>query len=170
VIAGGLGNRIVGEGRESAIAGGYSNVVSNAHGFVGAGLFNVVGGAQAVIAGGANNTASGTGSAILGGERNTASAANATAAGSYAQATNAGAFVFSDTSSTNNFSSTNNNSYNIRAHGGLSLDLGTNGIAFRNETNAEVTRTNLGLGGGITTNVSSGTLQFSNGILVGHTP
>ena len=43
-------------------------------------------------------------------------------------------------------------------------------ITFDNTTNAATTRTNLGLGGGITTNVSSGTLQFSNGILVGHTP
>ena len=43
-------------------------------------------------------------------------------------------------------------------------------ITFNNPTNAATTRTNLGLGGGITTNVSSGTLQFSNGILVGHTP
>lgn len=43
-------------------------------------------------------------------------------------------------------------------------------ITFNNTTNAATTRTNLGLGNGITTNVSSGTLQFSNGILVGHTP
>jgi hypothetical protein len=43
-------------------------------------------------------------------------------------------------------------------------------ISFGNTTNAATTRTNLGIGSGITTNVSSGTLQFSNGILVGHTP
>jgi hypothetical protein len=43
-------------------------------------------------------------------------------------------------------------------------------ITFNNTTNAATTRTNLGLGNGITTNVSSGTLQFSNGILIGHTP
>jgi len=43
-------------------------------------------------------------------------------------------------------------------------------ITFDNTTNAATTRTNLGLGSGITTNVSSGTLQFSNGILIGHTP
>ena len=43
-------------------------------------------------------------------------------------------------------------------------------ISFNTATNAATTRTNLGLGNGITTNVSSGTLQFSNGILVGHTP
>jgi hypothetical protein len=43
-------------------------------------------------------------------------------------------------------------------------------ITFDNATNAATTRTNLGLGNGITTNVSSGTLQFSNGILIGHTP
>ncbi len=43
-------------------------------------------------------------------------------------------------------------------------------ITFDNTTNAATTRTNLGLGSGITTNVSSGTLQFSNGILIGHAP
>jgi hypothetical protein len=43
-------------------------------------------------------------------------------------------------------------------------------ITFDNTTNAATTRTNLGLGSGITTNVSSGTLQFSNGVLIGHTP
>jgi hypothetical protein len=43
-------------------------------------------------------------------------------------------------------------------------------ISFDNTTSAATTLTNLGLGSGITTNVSSGTLQFSNGILVGHTP
>lgn len=43
-------------------------------------------------------------------------------------------------------------------------------ISFNNTTNASTTVTNLGLGGGTTTNVSGGTLQFSNGILVGHTP
>ena len=43
-------------------------------------------------------------------------------------------------------------------------------ISFDNTTNAATTRTNLGLGSGITTNVSSGTLQFSNGVLIGHTP
>jgi hypothetical protein len=171
VIAGGLGNRIFGEGRESAIAGGYSNRVSNAHGFVGGGLFNVAGGVQSVVAGGAYNNASEAASTVVGGFSNTASGVNSTAAGSYAEAANQGAFVYSDNSSTNSFSSTNDNSFNIRAHGGVSLDLGTNGIAFRNTTNAAVTRTNLGLGGGVTTNISivgtnnTNTLVFSNGIL-----
>jgi hypothetical protein len=45
-------------------------------------------------------------------------------------------------------------------------------LAFDNTTNAAITRTNLGLGGGIATNISvlvsggdTNTLQFSNGIL-----
>ena len=43
-------------------------------------------------------------------------------------------------------------------------------VSFNNTSSAASSRTNLGLGGGITTNVSGGTLQFSNGVLVGHTP
>ena len=43
-------------------------------------------------------------------------------------------------------------------------------ISFDASSNAATTRTNLGLGNGLTTNVSSGTLQFSNGILIGVTP
>jgi hypothetical protein len=43
-------------------------------------------------------------------------------------------------------------------------------ISFDASSNAATTRTNLGLGSGLTTNVSGGTLQFSNGILIGVTP
>jgi hypothetical protein len=45
-------------------------------------------------------------------------------------------------------------------------------ISFNNTTNAATTRTNLGLGGGLITNVVAGTntLVFSNGILTGVNP
>ena len=46
-----------------------------------------------------------------------------------------------------------------------------NPITFNNTTNAATTRTNLGLGSGITTNVAgTNTLVFSNGILTGVNP
>ena len=47
-----------------------------------------------------------------------------------------------------------------------------NPIAFNNTTNAATTRTNLGLGSGLITNVVAGanTLVFSNGILTGVNP
>jgi hypothetical protein len=65
----------------------------------------------------------------------------------------------------------NNDSVSIASRVHLGGDTRIDGaITFDNTTNAATTRTNLGLGGGITTNVSSGTLQFSNGILIGHTP
>jgi hypothetical protein len=184
VVAGGFGNDATnswgavvggvnndGHGYIGFLGGGERNRTEGGWSVVAGGFTNVASGGWSAILGGQINVASGLVSTVLGGERNTASGGNSTAAGSYAEAANQGAFVYSDTSSTNSFSSTNDNSFNIRANGGLSLDLGTNGIAFRNTTNAAVTRTNLGLGGGVTTNISivgtnnTNTLVFSNGIL-----
>jgi hypothetical protein len=47
-----------------------------------------------------------------------------------------------------------------------------NPITFNNTTNAATTRTNLGLGSGLITNIVAGTntLVFSNGILTGVNP
>ena len=65
--------------------------------------------------------------------------------------------------------------------GGVSMQLGTNAITVYNRisfgglgasSNAATTRTNLGLGSGLITNVVAGTntLVFSNGILTGVNP
>jgi hypothetical protein len=122
----------------SAIVGGLYNTNTGYLAIIGGGLYNKIDGQYGVIGGGANNeirtnAALNTSfSVIPGGRDNIISARNAFAAGSYARAAHDGAFVYSDISSeTNSFSSTNNNSFNIRAHGGISLDLGTNGLSVR---------------------------------------
>jgi hypothetical protein len=102
--------------------------------------------------GSSGNSASGEYAATVGGALNTASGNYSFAAGRNAKATNQGAFVWAD-SQTGNFSSTNSNSFNVRASGGLILDLATTGIVFR--SGVDQTRTNLGLGATWLTNNNS---------------
>ena len=128
-IAGGILNAATGD--YAAIGGGGNNSNGAYMGAIGGGQGNTASGFFNNIGGGEYNTNTGNRSVIPGGTYNNASANNSFAAGSYANASHEGAFVWSDNSSTNSFSSTNNNSYNIRAHGGLSLDLGTNGLSAR---------------------------------------
>jgi hypothetical protein len=118
-------------GDYAAIGGGGNNSNGAYMGAIGGGQGNTASGFFNNIGGGEYNTNTGNRSAIPGGAYNNASANNSFAAGTRAQASHEGAYVWSDNSSTNSFSSTNNNSYNIRAHGGLSLDLGTNGLSAR---------------------------------------
>jgi hypothetical protein len=101
--------------------------------------------------GSSGNSATGEYASTVGGALNTASGNYSFAAGRNAKATNQGAFVWAD-SQTGNFSSTNSNSFNVRASGGLILDLGTTGIVFR--SGADQTRVNLGLGSAATNNAS----------------
>ena len=91
------------------------------------------------------NDASGEYASTVGGALNTASGNYSFAAGRRAKATNEGAFVWADSQS-GDFSSFSSNTFNVRASGGMSLDLSTNGISFRNLEAASATRTNLGLG------------------------
>ena len=90
----------------SFIGGGYNNSIqTNASGsFLGGGGGNSIqtNAAYAMIPGGYWNVA----------------AAYSFAAGNHAQATNTGAFVWGDNSSSSPISSTNNNSFNVRAAGG----------------------------------------------------
>jgi hypothetical protein len=95
--------------------------------------------------GSSGNDASGEYASTVGGALNTASGDYSFAAGRNAKATNQGAFVWAD-SQTGNFSSLSSNTFNVRASGGMSLDLGTNGISLRNPAAAANTRANLGLG------------------------
>jgi hypothetical protein len=107
------------------IAGGESNtnLVGSSDAVIGGGANNLIQGIAlySTISGGINNKVAGNGAAIPGGSFNVASGSDSFAAGSYAQATNAGAFVWSDNSIATPFSSTNNNSFNARAAGGYRL-------------------------------------------------
>ncbi len=107
VIGGGSQNVVESNSYEATIAGGWTNVIgTNANqATIGGGLHNTAGGYYATVPGGANNLAGGTLSF---------------AAGDNAQATNTGAFVWSDGTGTLT-TSTNNNSVTMRASGGYRL-------------------------------------------------
>jgi hypothetical protein len=145
-IGGGLSNRV--SGNTTTIVGGEGNLASGVYAFIGAGKSNVASGLLSVIAGGESNTASESYS-LAGGRR--------------ARATNTGSFVWADSTDAN-FSSTNDNSFNVRATGGMSLDLGTNGIIFRTNTSAAATRTNLGLGATWLTNANVANFRTAIGL------
>ncbi len=131
----------------SAIAGGQLNLIQQYadHAFIGGGqnniivgslaqpVYDVIGGGQgnviqtnssyAVIGGGFGNTiqANSWFAVIPGGSGNLAGGTNSFAAGASAQATNNGAFVWADTSTTNVFNSTGSNQFLIRAAGGVGI-------------------------------------------------
>jgi hypothetical protein len=113
--------------------------------------------------GSSGNDASGEYASTVGGALNTASGNYSFAAGRNAKATNQGAFVWAD-SQTGNFSSLSSNTFNVRASGGMSLDLGTNGISFRNPEAAAATRTNLGLGATWLTNTNATNFRSDIGL------
>jgi len=133
VIAGGGGNLIQSNSYDSFIGSGYHNFVQ------GNSVVSVINGGQfnailtnvnfSVIGGGYGNTNAGNYATIPGGYANLATGSNSFAAGSYAHATNHGAFVWSDDSATSAFSSTNNNSFNVRAAGGVQLVTGGAGLS-----------------------------------------
>jgi hypothetical protein len=120
------------------------NSVTDDYGTVGGGRFNRAGNnngsmsdaAFATIGGGRGNTAAGLASTVSGGERNTANGAyGAIAGGAYnradgdysfaagrsAKALHAGSFVWADSTS-EDFASTMNDQFSVRAGGGIRLD------------------------------------------------
>jgi hypothetical protein len=114
VIAGGSSNQS--SGTRDVVSGGYNNTIQDPMGF------------NNVIAGGENNHIIGYANAIPGGENNSIQANKSLAAGSNASALHDGSFVFSDSTTTNTFSSVQANSINFRAQGGLRLVDGNESI------------------------------------------
>jgi len=156
-IGGGGGNLIQYGSYYSAIAGGGGNQIqSNAYdSFIGSGYHNtvqpyaivsVVGGGQwntvqsnasfSVIGGGFGNTNTAPYSTIPGGSQNVAGGKYSFAAGQQAQATNQGAFVWADSQNAP-FASTNNDSFNVRAQGGVQLV--TSGAGLQVDGNSVLT-------------------------------
>lgn len=131
-IGGGQQNLIGPYADHSVIAGGYGNVINGSVGpayeVIAGGQGNVVqtNSGYSVIGGGFGNTIlSNTLYAVIpGGYANVAGGSGTFAAGTSAQATNNGTFVWSDTSATNAFNSTGSNQFLIRAAGGVGI--GTN--------------------------------------------
>jgi hypothetical protein len=103
-----------------------ANTVSDG-GTVGGGVGNTAG-PLATVVGGSHNTASGVSSVVLGGDQNTAAGGRSLAAGSHADASHYGSFVWSDGSPLLiPFTSTADNEFSVRATGGVRF---VSGVSF----------------------------------------
>ena len=190
-IVGGQGNII--EGTRSFIGGGAQNVdLGPSYGTITGGQSNVVS-SGSFIGGGGNNEARGSQSSVLGGRENivstnsdwgvivggfsnTVTGTLGLAGGWRARANHVGAWVWADASTsqytdgtnsatTNTFVSTNLNSFNVRAVGGMSVDFGTNGIVFRNSNSVTPTRRNLGFSTNLNTLWTAASIEDAKTVL-----
>ncbi len=122
-IGGGYQN--IASGTGSVVAGGGydgvnfspGNVASGGGAVVAGGLYNVASGAESTVSGGYNNSATGTDATVPGGEANTASGTRSFAAGTFAQASHDGSFVWADYNFFN-YSSSFANGFFARCTGG----------------------------------------------------
>ncbi len=112
-VGGGAGNTA--SGLYATVGGGYVNTASGLYATVGGGYSNEAIEASTTVGGGWNNTASANAATVPGGASNIASGAYSFAAGAHAQATHAGAFVWSSAEAT---SSWGDNTFTVRSHGG----------------------------------------------------
>ena len=145
-LGGGEGNNIDGSASEATLVGGQYNTINflATQTFLGggegntidtAGYYdvlvggqgNIVGGYNSAVGGGYKNNAINNYATVPGGSNNVASGVDSFAAGSAAQATNSGAFVWADLESTP-FTSTTANSFNVRASGGVNFVTGGTGV------------------------------------------
>lgn len=129
-VGGGKRNRA--QGRWATVAGGGANVASGTYATVGGGYHNLASGEGATVGGGGftgcgegcevffNNIAAGNWSTVPGGTGNVAAGTVSFAAGFRAKANHNGAFVWSDQSPAD-FESLANDTFNIRATGGVRI-------------------------------------------------
>ncbi|HEV2453714.1 MAG TPA: tail fiber domain-containing protein, partial [Verrucomicrobiae bacterium] len=167
-IGGGGGNLIQGNAYDSFIGSGYHNTIeSNAIvSFIGGGQYVTIStnAIFSVAGGGLNNTNVGPFSVIAGGQNNLAGS-NSFAAGFFAEATNRGAFVWADASA-NGFGSVTNNSFNVRAAGGVRLVTGGTGATIDGKSVVTSPIASSALPSSLVTNGESG-VTFPNLTLTG---
>ncbi|HEY5296983.1 MAG TPA: hypothetical protein VIK59_03585 [Verrucomicrobiae bacterium] len=165
-IGSGLGNIIATNSLGATIVGGQGNMNSANYGTIVAGSFNSIQSAaqNSFIGGGAYNTNLGAFAIIPGGSGNVA-AANAFAAGSGALATNRGAFVWADSSSSQTFNSTQTNQFLIRATGGVGINTNNLAGAALNVNGAIIAKSFSGDGSGLTGIVASSTNTLAGGTM-----
>jgi len=144
-VAGGSGNYAGGQSA-ATVGGGSGNIADGVHGSTVAGGQNnsVSGGYDGTVGGGYSNTVSAGYATIPGGYQNVASGGNSFAAGNQAQATNQGAFVWADSQNAP-FASTNNDSFNVRAQGGINFVTGSGSVSFNGQAVATVTPPGMAL-------------------------
>ena len=153
-LGGGYQNIIKAWSPNSVLVGGAGNSVSNSFVTVGGGCSNTATADYATVPGGANNLAGGQYSF---------------AAGSGAQATNSGAFVWSDAENTA-FGSTATNQFNVRANGGVRFVTGGAGMTLDGQT--ILTGSSSILSAVVTNNeplVTLGTLFLQNALILPNT-
>ncbi len=127
VVAGGTANSAGAD--YSAVSGGNLNTASGVGASVGGGIANFAAGDDSTVAGGGGNQAQGFGSFAAGGNNNLAQGDNSFAAGRQAQAMNTGTFVWADNHAAN-FASTKDNSFLVRAAGGVGINTASPGAGF----------------------------------------
>jgi hypothetical protein len=123
-ISGGLGNTV--SGARACVGGGTGNRADGPGATVGGGSNNEATQSHATVGGGLENGASGLAASVVGGEKNTAEGDFALAAGRRAKAVHTGAFVWADATD-DDFISTANNQFLIRAAGGVGIGTGNPG-------------------------------------------
>jgi hypothetical protein len=119
----------------AAVGGGRENTASGQHSFVGGGYSNSASDAFTFVGGGFDNTASDFYATVCGGYDNWASGNASFAAGTRAKAIHDGAFVWSDNSS-GDFYSTGTKQFLIRASGGVGI--GTNSPQKELDVNGDI--------------------------------
>jgi hypothetical protein len=107
---------------KATVGGGYGNTATGNRSTVSGGENNYAQGNGATVVGGHDNGATGIGSTVVGGANNTAEADTSLAAGQRARANHSGSFVWADTTAAD-FLSLTNDSFNVRAHGGVRIQL-----------------------------------------------
>jgi hypothetical protein len=132
-VGGGSGNSVTGD--FSTVSGGSFNQASGNGSFIGGGGYdrsgilgfggftsvgNIASGLASAVLGGISNTVTGNYATVAGGATNVAAGQFSFAAGQNAQALNDGSFVWADTQPTP-FFSTVNDSFNVRAQGGVNF-------------------------------------------------
>lgn len=176
VIGGGFQNTIQHDSYEATIAGGWTNNIDNNsyQATIGGGSFNVIEpfSYQSLVSGGQANVIHSSSFAstigggfanviepnsqyatVPGGLGNFAGGNGSFAAGSHAQATNDGSFVWADNSSFNFFSSSTSNQFLVRATGGVAFVTGGAGMTIDGQPILS------SLNGGSLTNVNAATLN-----------
>jgi len=125
VVAGGQNNTA--NNTCAVVGGGKNNTAQAGYALVSGGGNNTASNAFAAVGGGFNNSAGGYAAVVPGGYNNTASGQYSFAAGQNAQASHPGSFVWADSQS-GGFASTGNDTFNVRAQGGVNFQTGTNGL------------------------------------------
>lgn len=126
-VSGGSGNASIGQ--FSTVAGGSVNTSSGNYSVIGGGNANRSEGYFSTVGGGSQNISSGDLAIVPGGMFNRAEGYSSLAAGYRAVASHDGAFVWADRQD-EDFSSTTENDFSIRAAGGVRISDSTPGIFF----------------------------------------